>query len=55
MNISQRFDLSGKAAVVTGGSQGIGFAIAELLSAFGAEVHIFDISSAGAAADSPFI
>lgn len=41
---AQPYDLSGKAAVVTGGSQGIGLAIAELLHAQGAQVHIFDIS-----------
>lgn len=50
MHISQQFDLSGKAAVVTGGAQGIGLAIAESLAACGADVHIFDI----AAGDGPF-
>lgn len=34
------FDLSGKKAIVTGGSQGIGHSIALALSAFGAEVTI---------------
>src|SRR5580765_6413515 len=37
------FDLGGKLAVVTGGANGIGFAIAELLSANGASVAIFDL------------
>lgn len=54
MHISQQFDLSGRAAVVTGGSQGIGFAIAQLLSEFGADVHIFDITAGDGANDSPF-
>ena len=44
MHISRQFDLNGKAAVVTGGSQGIGLAIAEQLADCGAEVHIFDIT-----------
>ncbi len=38
--IRELFDLSGRAAVVTGGSQGIGFAIAEGLASAGAEVVI---------------
>lgn len=54
MQISQQFDLSGKAAVVTGGSQGIGLAIAQLLHSFGAEVHIFDVVSPSDNNDSPF-
>lgn len=52
MHISRQFDLSGKAAVVTGGSQGIGLAIAEQLADCGAEVHIFDITGG---ADERFI
>ncbi len=54
MHISQQFDLSGRAAVVTGGSQGIGLAIAELLHAFGAEVHIFDVVAPSDSSDNPF-
>ncbi|WP_343079095.1 SDR family NAD(P)-dependent oxidoreductase [Ostreiculturibacter nitratireducens] len=37
-----RYDLSGRVAVVTGGAQGIGFAVAERLSASGARVVIWD-------------
>ena len=37
-------DLSGQAALVTGGSRGVGRAIAEALSAAGAEVHTFSRS-----------
>jgi 3-oxoacyl-[acyl-carrier protein] reductase len=40
--------LSGKAAVVTGAAQGIGFATAEALIAEGATVTIFDINADGA-------
>lgn len=38
-----RIDLSGKAAVVTGGASGIGQAIAEALREAGAQVHVFDL------------
>ena len=38
-----RIDLDGQAAVVTGGAQGIGLAIAERLSQSGAKVAIWDI------------
>lgn len=41
------FDLSGKAAIVTGGGSGIGAAIAQRLRKAGAEVLIADISDAG--------
>jgi NAD(P)-dependent dehydrogenase (short-subunit alcohol dehydrogenase family) len=37
------FGLTGKLAVVTGGANGIGFAIAQLLAANGASVAIFDL------------
>ncbi|MFN3324791.1 MAG: SDR family NAD(P)-dependent oxidoreductase [Bryobacteraceae bacterium] len=36
-------DLSGKSAVVTGGANGIGWAIAKLLAGHGANVWIFDL------------
>jgi NAD(P)-dependent dehydrogenase (short-subunit alcohol dehydrogenase family) len=43
-------DLSGMAAIVTGGARGIGAAIAESLTANGARVAIADIDEAGARA-----
>src|SRR3546814_7118664 len=43
-------DLTGKAAIVTGGGSGIGTAIAQRLRAAGAEVLIADINDVGAEA-----
>ena len=40
-----RIDLTGKTAVVTGGSQGIGAAIVSALEACGAKVHVFDLKT----------
>src|SRR3546814_18135947 len=40
------FDLTGKAAVVTGGASGIGAAIAQRLSGAGASVLIADLTDA---------
>lgn len=42
--------LAGKAGVVTGGTQGLGRAIAEALTAAGATVAVLDVSGAAAAA-----
>ncbi len=44
MSVNQLFDLSGRAAVVTGGTRGIGLAIASVLQQMGAEVHLFDVA-----------
>src|SRR5438105_3509344 len=42
------FDLTGRAAVVTGGASGIGQATAEVLAGAGAGVVIGDVDEAGA-------
>jgi 3-oxoacyl-[acyl-carrier protein] reductase len=44
-----RYDLEGQVAVVTGGAQGIGYAVARRLHASGATVHLWDIDGALAA------
>jgi NAD(P)-dependent dehydrogenase (short-subunit alcohol dehydrogenase family) len=41
-----RIDLAGRAAVVTGGAQGIGYAVAERMLASGATVVLWDINEA---------
>jgi len=51
----QLLDLSGRAAVVTGGAQGIGLAIAERLATQGAAVHIFDVSPPQEGGDPRFV
>jgi len=40
-----QIDLNGQVAVVTGGAQGIGFAVAQRLVASGAEVSLWDLSA----------
>src|SRR5207237_5021498 len=40
MNVKDRFDLSGKTALITGGSRGLGLQIAEALGELGAKVAI---------------
>ena len=42
--IKEKFDLTGKTALVTGGGSGIGEAISKTLAEAGAEVLIFDLS-----------
>lgn len=43
-NVKDRFDLSGKAAVVTGGAQGLGAAISLGLAQHGAEIAVVDVN-----------
>ena len=38
MSVKQLFDLSGKKALITGGSRGLGFQIAQALGEMGAEL-----------------
>ena len=40
-------NLTGRVAVVTGGSSGIGLGVVEILSAYGAKVAMVDISPKG--------
>jgi acetoacetyl-CoA reductase/3-oxoacyl-[acyl-carrier protein] reductase len=42
-SMGELWDFRGRAAVVTGGSRGIGRTIADALHALGAEVHVFDV------------
>ena len=44
--MANKFDLSGRSAAVTGGAQGIGFAISHRLAESGARVAIWDLDSA---------
>ncbi len=40
-----QIDLNGQVAVITGGAQGIGFAIAKRLVASGAKVSLWDMNA----------
>lgn len=44
MNCNNDIKLNGKVAIITGGAQGMGFAIADMLAANGVKVAIFDIN-----------
>jgi len=46
MRAVNRIDLNGRVAVVTGGAQGIGYAVAERMLNSGAEVALWDIDAA---------
>jgi NAD(P)-dependent dehydrogenase (short-subunit alcohol dehydrogenase family) len=46
--MSERFDIAGKHAVVTGGARGIGLAIATALAAAGAKVRVVSRSALAA-------
>ncbi|MCP4791397.1 MAG: SDR family oxidoreductase [Gammaproteobacteria bacterium] len=54
MSKQQLLDLTGRAALITGGNQGIGLAIAQCLAKHGAEIHIFDVSDPGPLRDPCF-
>ena len=43
-----RYDLEGRVAIVTGAARGIGFAVAERLTASGASVAVWDVDGAEA-------
>lgn len=44
MNILEKFSLKGKTAIVTGGAQGLGYAMAEAMAQAGANIAIADIN-----------
>jgi NAD(P)-dependent dehydrogenase (short-subunit alcohol dehydrogenase family) len=44
--VSNQVDLNGRVAVITGGAQGIGFAVAQRFAASGAKVVLWDIDEA---------
>jgi NAD(P)-dependent dehydrogenase (short-subunit alcohol dehydrogenase family) len=44
--VSNQIDLNGRVAVITGGAQGIGFAVAQRFAASGAKVVLWDIDEA---------
>ena len=43
MTLKNLFDLQGKTALITGGAGGIGFAAAEAMASFGADIVLVDI------------
>lgn len=45
LSAARLFDVAGLVVVVTGGAQGLGFAIAEVMAANGANVVLFDVNS----------
>ncbi len=45
MNAAERFNLTGKVAMVTGGARGIGRAIAIAMAQHGADVIVVDVAS----------
>lgn len=53
MDIRNRFDLTGRVAIVTGAASGLGFAMAEAVASAGAHVVVADVNAeaAGKAAD----
>ncbi len=50
MNVSERFDVAGFGAIVTGGASGIGLAYGEVLAAHGARVALIDVDANAVAA-----
>jgi NAD(P)-dependent dehydrogenase (short-subunit alcohol dehydrogenase family) len=50
VGVSGKFRLDGRSAIVTGGANGIGFAIANALALAGAKVHIVDLNADAASA-----
>jgi NAD(P)-dependent dehydrogenase (short-subunit alcohol dehydrogenase family) len=45
--MSNLFDISGKAAIVTGAASGLGLSIAEAMAEHGARIALFDLNQKG--------